>query len=61
MKDIVSKFVRHTVSHTAVESALVLPFVLLFLFGLTEFGRAIWNKATLDYAVRPPARCAAIH
>lgn len=46
---------------TAVETALVLPFVLLFLFGLTEFGRAIWTKATLDYAVESAARCAAIN
>ena len=31
--------------------AIVLPIILTFLFGLTEFGRAIWTKATLDYAV----------
>jgi Flp pilus assembly protein TadG len=44
----------------AVEMAIVLPVVMLFLFGLTEFGRAIWTQATLDYAVESAARCAAI-
>jgi hypothetical protein len=35
--------------------------VLTFLFGLTEFGRAIWTKATLDYAVESAARCFAVN
>ena len=41
--------------------AIVLPFVRAFLFGLTEFGRAIWTKATLDFAVESAARCYAVN
>lgn len=46
---------------TAIETAIVLPVVLLFIVGLMEFGRAIWIQATLDYAVESAARCAAIN
>jgi Flp pilus assembly protein TadG len=45
----------------AVEVAIVLPLVLLFVAGLMEFGRAIWTQATLDYAVESAARCGAIN
>ncbi len=44
----------------AVEMAILLPVVLLFVLGLAEFGRAIWTKATLDYAVEVAARCAVV-
>jgi Flp pilus assembly protein TadG len=44
----------------AVEFAMVLPIPLLCVFGLTEFCRAIWTQATLDYAVQAAARCAAV-
>lgn len=44
----------------AVEMAILLPVVLLFVLGLAEFGRAIWTKATLDYAVEAAARCAVV-
>src|SRR5512146_2518664 len=43
---------------TAIEMAILLPAALLFIFGLTEFGRGIWNQATLDFAVQSAARCA---
>ena len=46
---------------TAIETAIVLPVVLLFIVGLMEFGRAIWIQATLDYAVESAARCAAVN
>jgi Flp pilus assembly protein TadG len=44
----------------AVEVAILMPVVLLFVLGLAEFGRAIWTKATLDYAVEAAARCAVV-
>lgn len=44
----------------AVEFAIILPILLLCLLGLIEFGRAIWTRATLDYAVQAAARCAAV-
>jgi Flp pilus assembly protein TadG len=44
----------------AVEVAILLPVVLLFVLGLAEFGRAIWTKATLNYAVEAAARCSVV-
>lgn len=44
----------------AVEFALVFPLVLLAVIGVMEFGRMIWSKTTLDYAVEAAARCAAV-
>jgi Flp pilus assembly protein TadG len=40
--------------------AILFPVVLLFIYGLSEFARAIWIQATLDYAVQAAARCAAV-
>ena len=45
---------------TAIEFGLVLPVLLLFVFGLIDFGRAIWVQTTLNYAVEYAARCGAI-
>jgi Flp pilus assembly protein TadG len=45
----------------AVEMAIILPLVLMFMIGLMEFGRALWTQATLDYAVESAARCGAIN
>lgn len=44
----------------AVEFALVLPIVLLLLFGIVEFGRGYNAKITLTHAAREGARAAAI-
>lgn len=44
----------------AIEFAILFPVVLLCIFGLGEFGRAMWSQATLDYAVQAASRCAAI-
>lgn len=46
---------------SAVETALLLPVFLLFLFGICEFGRALWTQSALQYAVEAAARCAAIN
>lgn len=40
----------------AVEMALLLPFLLLLAFGLTELGRAVYQYNTLAKAVRDGAR-----
>ena len=40
----------------AVEMALLLPFLLLLAFGLTELGRAVYQYNTLAKAVRDAAR-----
>jgi Flp pilus assembly protein TadG len=43
---------------TAVEMALVLVPLLVFLLGTVEFGRAIWTQSALNYSVEEAARCA---
>jgi Flp pilus assembly protein TadG len=43
-----------------VEFALVLPLLLLVLFGITEFGRAIATVEVLNAAAREGARIAAV-
>jgi Flp pilus assembly protein TadG len=40
----------------AVEFGLVLPIVVLILFGIFEFGMAFWRKQVLTAAVREGAR-----
>ena len=44
----------------AVEFALVLPFLLLLVFGLVDFGRAYNAKVTLTHAAREGARMLAV-
>jgi Flp pilus assembly protein TadG len=45
---------------TALEYALVLPALLLFLLGIMDMGRLVWTQATLDHAADAAARCASI-
>lgn len=40
----------------AVEMALILPFLLLIIFGIVDFGRAYNAKVTLTHAAREGAR-----
>ena len=45
----------------AIEYAIVLPVLLLFLLGIMDTGRLLWTYATLYRASEAAARCAAIH
>ncbi|MDP1653416.1 MAG: TadE/TadG family type IV pilus assembly protein [Rhodocyclaceae bacterium] len=45
----------------AVEFAILLPVLLLIVFGITEFGRALYSYNTLVKSVRDAARYAMIH
>jgi len=45
----------------AVEFALVAPFLIGLLFGIFEFGRAVWTQGILDYAVEQASRCASVN
>jgi Flp pilus assembly protein TadG len=45
---------------TAVEFALLLPVLLLLLFGIIDFGRALNAQVTLTQAAREGARLAAL-
>ncbi len=43
-----------------VEMALIIFFLVLLIFGMTEFGRAMYTKNTLTNAARAAARVAAV-
>lgn len=45
----------------AVELALILPILVLLVFGIVEFGRAYHTQVTLTHAAREGARHMAIH
>lgn len=47
--------------NAVVEFALVLPILLLVLFGITELGRMVMTKNVLATASREGARYAAVH
>lgn len=49
-----------TSAAAAIEFAIVFPLFALCVFGLIEFGRAVWTQGTLNYAVQSASRCGAI-
>lgn len=52
--------IRSNSGNAVVEFALVLPILLLVLFGITEFGRMIMTTNVLNTASREGARLAAV-
>jgi Flp pilus assembly protein TadG len=46
---------------TAVEYALVLPALLLFVLGIMDGGRLLWTYTTIYRATEAAARCAAVN
>jgi Flp pilus assembly protein TadG len=44
----------------AIEYALLLPVLLLFVLGIADVGRLLWTQVTLDRAVETAARCSAV-
>lgn len=47
--------------NVAIEYALLLPALLLFLIGIMDTGRLLWTYTTLSRAVEAAARCGAIN
>lgn len=45
-----SSVLRSRQGATAIETALLVPALLLFLMGAIEMGRAMWTQSTLQYA-----------
>lgn len=45
---------------SAVEFAIILPMLLMLVFGVMEFGRALWTQNALHYSVEQAARCATV-
>jgi Flp pilus assembly protein TadG len=54
------RFFKNRRGATAVEFALIMPFFLSMIFGLIEFGRAMWIRNTMQYAVEEAARYGSI-
>jgi Flp pilus assembly protein TadG len=53
-------FIRRNHGQSVVEFALVLPLLLLLVFGITEFGRAWLTQNVLTSAAREGARLAVV-
>jgi Flp pilus assembly protein TadG len=47
--------------NVAVELALAMPALCLFIFGIIGVGYALWVQNALDYAVATAARCASLN
>ena len=45
----------------AVELALAMPALCLFIFGIIQVGYALWVQNALDYSVATAARCASLN
>jgi Flp pilus assembly protein TadG len=52
---------RNQRANTAVEFALAAPAIFLFMFGIIEFGYALWVQNALDYSTAAAARCASLN
>lgn len=46
---------------TAIEYAIILPALLLFLLGIMDTGRLLWTYSTLYRAAEAAARCGAVN
>jgi Flp pilus assembly protein TadG len=51
---------REEKGQVLVETAFVLPLLLVLIFGMVDFGRAMYTKNTLNNAARSGARVAAV-
>ena len=56
-----AKGTRGTRGSEAIEFAIILPALLMFVVGLMDTGRLLWVNGTLAHAVAAAARCAAIN
>jgi hypothetical protein len=48
-------------AQAVVEFALVLPVILLLVFGIIDLARAVWEENTLAYSAREGTRYAIVH
>jgi Flp pilus assembly protein TadG len=56
-----SRFRRDRRGTAAIEFAIILPALLLFLLGIMDTGRLLWNYTTLYRAVEAAARCGTVN
>jgi len=57
----VAKLRRSRCGATAVEFAMVAPIFLIMVIGVFELGRAMWIRASMQYAVEEAARFAIVN
>ena len=50
----------HSAGNVAIEYGLILPAMLLFIFGLMDASRLLWTNITLTRATEVAARCGAV-
>jgi len=55
------KFASREHGNVAIEYALVLPVMLLFILGIIDTGRFLWTNSTLYRSVEAAARCGAVN
>ena len=60
MKSNPIRFVRDSRGQSLIEFALILPMMLVVMFMITEFGRALYNYNVLATAARAGARTAVV-
>jgi Flp pilus assembly protein TadG len=60
MKSNPNRFVRDTRGQSLIEFALILPMMLVVMFMITEFGRALYTYNVLATAARAGARAAVV-
>ena len=60
MKSNPIRFVRDTRGQSLIEFALILPMMLVVMFMITEFGRALYTYNVLETAARAGARAAVV-
>ncbi len=56
MQSLLSRFARNDKGATAVEFAIILPVLLLFVFGIIEWGLYMYNRQVITNAAREGAR-----
>jgi Flp pilus assembly protein TadG len=59
-RSVLLRLARCEQASTAVESAFILPVLLLLLLGGMEVARLAWERSALQYAVQEAARCAVV-
>jgi Flp pilus assembly protein TadG len=60
MIDLIKIIARDRQGGPAVQMALILPVLVVTLFGIIEMGRLMWTESALHYAVSQAARCRSI-
>ncbi len=54
------RILKNNKGQSVVEFALIVPILLLLVFGIVEFGYAFYNKAVMEHAARSTLRMASV-